>query len=74
VRRHAAARTVAVTLAYRDDGRVHLRVEDDGQGAATLTGGFGLVGIRERAEQLGGSVAYRSAPGEGFTLDMELPA
>ena len=34
----------------------------------------GLVGIRERAEQLGGTVHYRSAPGQGFTLDMELPA
>jgi signal transduction histidine kinase len=60
-------------LTYRDNGLVHLRIEDDGQGAAALTGGFGLVGIRERAEQLGGSVTYRSAPGEGFTLVLELP-
>ena len=74
VRRHAAASHVALVLTYRDDGRVHLRVEDDGQGAESLTGGFGLVGIRERAEQLGGTVNYRSAPGQGFTLDMELPA
>ena len=74
VRRHAGATTVALTLTYRDDGRVHLRVEDDGRGAAAPTGGFGLVGIRERAEQLGGSVAYRSAPGDGFRLDLELPA
>ena len=73
VRRHAAASRVALLLTYRDDGRVQLRVEDDGQGADSLAGGFGLVGIRERAEQLGGSVSYRSAPGQGFTLDMELP-
>jgi signal transduction histidine kinase len=52
---------------------VQLRVEDDGRGSESLTGGFGLIGIRERAEQLGGSVNYRSAPGQGFTLDMELP-
>jgi signal transduction histidine kinase len=74
VRRHAAASQVSLVLTYRDEGRVHLRVEDDGRGAASLTGGFGLVGIRERAEQLGGTVHYRSAPGQGFTLDMELPA
>jgi signal transduction histidine kinase len=73
VRRHAAASRVAFVLTYRDDGRVHLRVEDDGRGAGTLTGGFGLVGIRERVEQLGGVVNYRSAPGEGFTLELELP-
>ena len=74
VRRHAAASHVTLVLTYRDEGRVHLRVEDDGRGAESLTGGFGLVGIRERAEQLGGTVHYRSAPGQGFTLDMELPA
>ena len=74
VRRHAAASRVSMVLTYRDEGRVHLRVEDDGRGAETLTGGFGLVGIRERAEQLGGTVHYRSAPGQGFTLDVELPA
>ena len=74
VRRHASATHVAFVLTYLDDGRVHLKVEDDGQGVESPAGGFGLVGIRERAEQLGGSVHYRSAPGEGFTLDMELPA
>ena len=73
VRRHAAASRVAFTLAYRDDGRVELLVEDDGQGAVDTEGGFGLVGIRERAEQLGGSVAYRTAPGAGFRMQMELP-
>ncbi|HET7697375.1 MAG TPA: sensor histidine kinase [Vicinamibacterales bacterium] len=73
VRRHAAAARVAFTLAYRDDGRVELLVEDDGRGAAGTDGGFGLVGIRERAEQLGGSVAYRTAPGAGFAIRMELP-
>lgn len=73
VRRHAAATRVVFALAYRDDGRVQLRVEDDGQGAAATDGGFGLIGIRERAEQLGGRVSYRTAAGAGFTLEMELP-
>lgn len=73
VRRHAAATRVSFTLAYRDDGRVELLVEDDGQGTATTEGGFGLTGIRERAEQLGGAVTYRTAPGAGFILHMEVP-
>ena len=73
VRRHAAASKVAFALAYRDNGRINLRVEDDGQGAAHADGGFGLVGIRERAEQLGGTVSYRTAAGAGFTIEMELP-
>ena len=73
VRKHAAATIVDIALAFRPDGRVHLRVHDDGRGSSRLDGGFGLTGIRERAEQLGGSVAFHTAAGQGFTLDMELP-
>ena len=73
VRRHAAASRVDMNLIFEADGRVHLRVNDDGRGASDLEGGFGLTGIRERAAQLGGSVAYDTAPGQGFTLVMELP-
>jgi signal transduction histidine kinase len=73
VRRHAAATRVRMDLTFQPAGRVHLRVHDNGRGANQLDGGFGLAGLRERAEQLGGSVSYRTAAGEGFTLDMELP-
>lgn len=76
VRKHADAANVEIDLAFRDHGRVQLRVHDDGKGAAEETGrtGFGLTGIRERAEQLQGRATYRTAPGEGFTLYVELPA
>jgi signal transduction histidine kinase len=76
VRKHADAANVQIELAFRDDGRVHLRVHDDGKGAAdpTVGTGFGLRGIRERAEQLQGSASYCTAPSEGFTLYVELPA
>ena len=73
VRRHASASEVDMVLAFRPDGRVNLRVNDNGRGASDLQGGFGLKGIRERAEQLGGSVAFHTDNGHGFTLDMELP-
>lgn len=74
VRRHATATLVEIVLAFRPDGRVHLRVHDDGAGAARVDGGYGLLGIRERAEQLGGSMSVHTAAGDGFTLDLELPA
>ena len=75
VRKHADATKVEIELAFRDDGRVQLRVRDDGKGAArTVATGFGLQGIRERVEQLKGSANYRTAPSEGFTLSVELPA
>jgi signal transduction histidine kinase len=73
VRRHAQAAHVDIALAFRPDGRVQLRVHDDGRGAERLDGGYGLAGIRERAEQLGGTVGYHTGAGQGFTLDLELP-
>jgi signal transduction histidine kinase len=75
VRKHAEAGHVEVELAFRDDGRVQLRVHDDGKGVGEelLGSGFGLRGIRERAEQLKGTASYRTAPREGFTLSVELP-
>ena len=76
VRKHADAANVAIELAFHDDGRVQLRVRDDGKGAADVAvgTGFGLKGIRERAEQLKGTASYYTAPSEGFTLSVELPA
>jgi len=80
VRRHAAARHVTVTLSYFTD-EVTLDVADDGRGfdPASLTGpgptgGLGLIGMRERAEGLGGSLAVESAAGEGTTIAVSLPA
>jgi signal transduction histidine kinase len=73
VRKHAAAERVALTLDYRLPSIVRLCVRDDGRGAQTAGAGFGLVGLRERAQQLGGRLEVVTAPGAGFTLTMEVP-
>jgi len=67
--RHAGASCAVVTLS-RDGNEVVLTVADDGRGfdpAATRgqAGRFGLLGMAERAEALGGHLAMESAPGEG---------
>ena len=79
-RRHAGASHVTLTLTYFDD-EVNLDVIDDGRGfdpAATgpagPAGGFGLLGMRERTERLGGRFTVESAPGEGTAVTVELPA
>ena len=74
VRRHANAHRADVSLTFGADGRVSLEVRDDGVGAVKTDGGFGLVGLRERAEDLGGRLQWETAPGNGFALTMELPA
>jgi signal transduction histidine kinase len=75
VARHAGARTVAVTLSYMEDVLV-LDVQDDGRGfvpALAVGGGYGLAGMRERAERLAGAFSLESVPGEGTTINLTLP-
>lgn len=79
VLKHAVASRVVVTLSYMND-LVALDVIDDGVGFdsnqalyETPEGGFGLRAMRQRVEQLGGSLTIESAPGQGTTLVAELP-
>jgi signal transduction histidine kinase len=75
VRRHAEADHVDVRLRYADDG-TWLTVED--RGAPARNGhepglGYGLTGMRERAELLGGRLAAAPTP-QGFRVELFLPA
>ena len=71
VRRHAQAAHVIVTLNFALS-EVCLRVEDDGHGGPPAEG-FGLRGLRERAEELGGEFVAGPRESVGFTLQMKLP-
>lgn len=73
VRRHAQASTIRIELAFAEPERVRLRIADDGVGADEPQGGFGLLGLRERAELCGGTLSVSAARGRGFTLELELP-
>ena len=77
--RHARPRRIAVEV--REEGpRIRAVVRDDGRGfdAATALArrgdrGLGLIGIRERAEALGGTVDIRSTPDQGTELCVVIP-
>jgi signal transduction histidine kinase len=73
-RKHAGAQEICIELDYRQKDSVRLAIVDDGGGADGLSGGFGLIGLRERAEILGGELNVQSSPGKGFQLTMRLPA
>jgi PAS domain S-box-containing protein len=76
VMRHAAARSVAITLS-RSASRLIAVVEDDGAGfepaEAESAGGVGLFSMRERARLAGGEVTIESAPGRGTMLRLDIP-
>jgi signal transduction histidine kinase len=55
---------------------VRLTVSDDGRGAdetAPESGGFGLLGLRERVQLVEGRFETTSSPDEGFVLRVEVP-
>jgi NarL family two-component system sensor histidine kinase LiaS len=73
--RHGQARHVTVHL--RDADGIWLRVTDDGRGfdvtQPRAETSFGLVGMRERAESLGGEFRLSSEPGAGTSVEILLP-
>ena len=78
--RHAHARSIDLTVRF---GAHHLSVEvrDDGVGIASdvlemgyKEGHFGLVGMRERAERVGGTLSVESRPGVGSAVAVSIPA
>jgi signal transduction histidine kinase len=74
VRRHAAAQETAVLLAYTP-ASVRLVVRDDGCGfRAGSAAGYGLSGMRARAEQVNGALTVRSDSDMGTTIELEVPA
>lgn len=79
--KYAQAQQVQV-LVYCDDAVAEVRVRDDGRTMPVPTfielppdpdGHFGLLGLRERAEQLGGTVVAGPLPEGGFQLHMSIP-
>jgi signal transduction histidine kinase len=70
--KHAHATTADIQVA-ESDRVLHLRVHDNGNGGATFTHGSGLLGLKDRAEALGGHLRVDSPPEAGTTLEITLP-
>jgi signal transduction histidine kinase len=70
--KHAQASAVYVDVA-RAEGVLHISIRDDGVGGADPARGSGLVGLRDRVEALGGTIAFQSAKGAGTAVEVLLP-
>jgi signal transduction histidine kinase len=73
--RHARNPSRVEIRVVQGGGRLRLRVTDDGQidAARPTSHGFGLLGMTERVQLLGGTLRAGPAPGGGWTVDAELP-
>jgi signal transduction histidine kinase len=80
VAKHAGATKVRVTLTYLDDALL-LDVADNGVGFSAESrttpdspaDGYGLIGMRRRAERVGGRLTIESVPGSGTTVNLWVP-
>ena len=74
--KHAEAKEVKINVKY-DDKSVSLEMMDDGKGfdieTASQSGGLGLSGIKERVQQLAGSLEIESDSGKGTRLTVRIP-
>ncbi len=78
--RHGAARRIEAETCYGDT-ELTLRVRDDGRGididvqrAGGKAGHWGLLGMRERAKRVRGTLTLWSKPGAGTEIEVRLPA
>jgi signal transduction histidine kinase/streptogramin lyase len=76
--KHSGATKIAIKL-HTEAKKLFLRIVDNGRGFeqqdvfSTLGGHFGLLGMRERAERLGGELRLASHPGEGTEVEVMVP-
>ena len=69
--RHGQANKITVRLNRNEDGLL-LDIEDNGRGCRDLVEGYGLRGIRERANELGGQVVFENSKKGGFLVRLTL--
>ncbi len=76
--KHAGASQIWVKL-HTEARKLYLRIVDNGHGFehqdvfSSIGGHFGLIGMRERAERLGGEMRLASHPGEGTEVEVTVP-
>jgi len=76
IQRHAQATQVTITC-WEESGRFILTIKDNGRGITkseeSATQSLGLLGMRERANLVGGEINIESAAGEGTKITLQVP-
>jgi signal transduction histidine kinase len=72
--RHSKAKSIAISI-RQHESELRVTVADDGVGLhqKTAGGGLGLIGIQERARELGGTIVIDSSSGHGTRLTVSIP-
>lgn len=71
--RHANARHMWIKLDYTNQDLIYLTVEDDGIGVTQLNEGFGLLGLKERVQNVSGEIKIGPSNSGGFSIQIKVP-
>ncbi|WP_442598728.1 sensor histidine kinase [Neobacillus sp. D3-1R] len=71
-KRHGAATTYLLKMDCSEE-TLSIFIEDNGKGSLSIQPGFGLINMKERIEEHGGSVRFESVKGEGFRMNVHFP-
>ena len=70
--KHADCSEISILLEYQAHS-ITLSIEDDGVGSADPTGGYGILGLKERIHLLNGELTINTAENEGFRVEIGVP-
>jgi signal transduction histidine kinase len=71
--KHSLSTKVLITLSFEQSDQIFLKIEDNGIGAETIEGGFGLIGMKERIRLINGKFEVKTAKGQGFCIEVFTP-
>lgn len=71
--KHSHASHLWITLDYLQPKTTRLSIRDDGVGADELDEGYGMQGLRERVNLVGGKIDFQTSQGKGLTVTIEVP-
>lgn len=71
--KHAAASRIDIAVSRASEVLVTLADDGRGTGVTSRSGGFGLSGMKERVELMGGTFSVESSPGQGFAIEARIP-
>lgn len=70
--RHGSANLCQVAIKILEDA-IHIDLQDNGKGTENVVPSFGLINMKERVLEHGGTVQFKSAEGQGFSISINLP-
>jgi signal transduction histidine kinase len=72
--KHSRSTEVKIHLDFEQSDKILLKIVDNGIGSDSIDGGFGLIGMKERILLINGKFEIKTAKGQGFCIEVSVPA